>query len=108
MIKTLALSISQAISSQPLYIRRLYYYIMHGLAELGFGLIIGIFFIIISIIAIAIAAFVFWLLMLIDCVKRDFKGENDKVVWVLLMIFLHILASILYYFIIKAKDKKKK
>lgn len=81
---------------------------MSAMAELGFGLIIGIFFIIIFIIALCIAAFVFWIMMLIDCIKREFKDSNEKVIWVLLMIFLHVLASILYYFIVKAKDKKKK
>ena len=81
---------------------------MSAAVGLGMGLALGIFFIIILIIAIAIAAFVFWILMLIDCIKRDFRDSNEKVIWVLLMIFLQVLAAILYYFMIKAKDKKRK
>ncbi|MCX6707959.1 MAG: PLDc N-terminal domain-containing protein [Candidatus Woesearchaeota archaeon] len=81
---------------------------MSAMTGLGFGLVIGIFFIILMMIALAIAAFVFWIMMLIDCIKRDFKDSNEKVIWILLMIFLHIFASILYYFIVKAKDKKSR
>ena len=43
----------------------------------------------------------FWLWMLIDCVKRDF---DDKVLWIILLIFLSYLAAVLYYFIIKRKN----
>ena len=33
---------------------------------------------------------VFWLWMVVDCLKRDFKRDIDKVVWVLVLIFLHL------------------
>jgi hypothetical protein len=38
---------------------------------------------------------ILWLWALIDCVKREFKG-NDKVIWVLIIIFLPMIGSILY------------
>ncbi|NBS69517.1 PLDc_N domain-containing protein [bacterium] len=41
--------------------------------------------------------------MLIDCIRRDF---TDKTMWILLLVFLNILGAILYYFMIKRKDKK--
>ncbi len=34
----------------------------------------------------AVALFVLWILMVIDCVKRNFKNENDKIVWILFII----------------------
>jgi len=49
--------------------------------------------------------FAFWLLMLIDCIKRNFE---DKALWVVLMLFLNIIASILYYFMIKRKNITRK
>jgi len=52
----------------------------------------------------SIAATVFWILMLIDCAKRDFK---DKVAWLLIIILLHGLGATLYYFIIKRPADKK-
>jgi prolipoprotein diacylglyceryltransferase len=59
-----------------------------------------------AIAAIAILALVFWILMLVDSIKRKYKDDNDKIVWVLVIVLLGILGAIVYYFVIK-KDKKK-
>lgn len=66
------------------------------------GVIVGL-----IVLALAIAVFVFWILMLIDCVKRQFKGDSEKIVWVLVIIFTGIIGALIYYFIVKAKDKKR-
>ena len=52
--------------------------------------------------------FFFWFLMLIDCLKRDFKKDNEKLVWVLVILFLQMVGALLYYFIVKVQDKKNK
>lgn len=57
-------------------------------------------------IGLAIFLFVFWILMLIDCVKRDFKKENDKIVWILIVALLHWLGATIYYFVVKRKSNK--
>lgn len=69
----------------------------------GFGVLSAF-----GIVALLLGAllFIFWLLMLIDCLKRDFKKDYEKVVWVLVMIFLHILGAIIYYFVVKVSDKR--
>lgn len=36
---------------------------------------------------------------IIDILKSKFKGEYDKLLWILLVIFLGIIGVILYYFI---------
>jgi len=77
----------------------------------GFGMFVGF-----GIIAmlVGVLLFIFWLWMLIDCLKRDFKKDYEKIAWVLVMIFLHILGAIIYYFVVKigekqiVKEKKKK
>lgn len=38
---------------------------------------------------------ILWIWALVDCVKRDFRG-NDKVIWVLIIILLPFIGSILY------------
>jgi divalent metal cation (Fe/Co/Zn/Cd) transporter len=63
----------------------------------GFGLIVF---------ASALFLFIFWLCMLIDCLKRDFKKDVEKIVWVIVIIFLHIIGAIIYYFVVKINDKK--
>jgi len=56
--------------------------------------------------AIAILAFVFWILMLVDCAKRNFKNENDKIVWILVIVLAGIIGAIIYYFVVKRDDLK--
>jgi TctA family transporter len=74
------------------------------------GMVIGTFLIMVlfflAIAAIAILALVFWILMLVDSIKRKYKDDNDKIVWVLVIVLLGILGAIVYYFVIK-RDKKK-
>jgi uncharacterized membrane protein YsdA (DUF1294 family) len=59
------------------------------------------------IVALFIWTFVFWILMLVDSIKRKYKEDSEKIVWVLVIIFTGIIGALIYYFIVKAKDKKK-
>lgn len=70
-------------------------------------LIGGFVFLIFFAISIGILILAFWLWMLIDCLKRDFKKDYEKIVWVLVIIFLHILGAVIYYFVVKIEDKKE-
>lgn len=45
--------------------------------------------------------------MIVDVAKRKFKDENDKVVWILIVVLTGIIGALIYYFVIKRKDKKK-
>lgn len=51
----------------------------------------------------AVILVVFWLWMLVDCLNRNFKKDMDKLVWIILLLFIHILGAFLYYFLVKAK-----
>lgn len=44
--------------------------------------------------------------MLVDAVQRKFKGPNDKLVWVLVLIFLNLIGAIIYYFVVYSKVKR--
>lgn len=57
------------------------------------------------ILGVIILAFVFWILMIVDCAKRKFKEEGEKIVWILILIFLHILGAIIYYFAVKRENR---
>jgi hypothetical protein len=69
------------------------------------GIAIGIALFILAIIVFIIWMFVFWILMIIDVAKRDFKKDGNKIAWVLIIIFLHIIGSLIYYFVIKKPNK---
>ncbi|MCX5701141.1 MAG: PLDc N-terminal domain-containing protein [Candidatus Omnitrophica bacterium] len=50
---------------------------------------------------LVIFSVVFWLLMIIDCAKREFKNPNDKVIWILIVILLQLLGATIYWAVIK-------
>ena len=66
---------------------------------MGFGLVV---------LAAVLFLFIFWLWMLVDCLKRDFKRDTDKIVWIIVLIFLHLLGAIVYYFVVKVAEKNIK
>jgi len=43
--------------------------------------------------------------MLVDCAKRKFKEDTEKVIWILVLIFTHIIGALIYYIVVKSKKK---
>ena len=42
---------------------------------------------------------IFWIIALIDILKSDFRDTNGKIIWALVVIFLPVIGSILYFLI---------
>ena len=63
-------------------------------------LIFGLFFLLI------IGSLALWIWMLVDCIKRKFKKDDEKIIWLLVIILVQVIGAIIYYFVIKRKDKK--
>jgi prolipoprotein diacylglyceryltransferase len=53
---------------------------------------------------VALAAFAFWLWMLIDVITKCPSEENKKLIWVLVVILASILGAIIYYFVQRPKN----
>jgi hypothetical protein len=47
---------------------------------------------------IAVFIFIFWLYTLVDCVTKESSEGNDKLVWTLIILFVPLIGSLLYYF----------
>lgn len=47
---------------------------------------------------VALFLFVFWIWMLIDAIKNPGLSGTERVVWVLVIVFLHLLGAIIYFF----------
>ena len=72
----------------------------------GFGAVWLFFFVLI--LFIGIVGTIFWIWMLIDCAKRDFEKENDKIVWIIVIALTHWIGALIYFIVIKMqKDKKE-
>ena len=48
---------------------------------------------------IALALFAFWIWMLISAIQNKGLTEGEKIAWVLVMVFVHFLGAILYFFV---------
>lgn len=60
-----------------------------------------------------ILGFIFWLWMLIDCLKRpDDKfatgGNYAKLIWILVIVFTGFVGALIYFFLITRKDNVAK
>ncbi len=47
--------------------------------------------------------FAFWLWMLVDCLKNQALQGTEKIVWVLVIIFLYTLGALGYFFVGRSK-----
>jgi len=48
--------------------------------------------------AFALLVFVFWIWILIDAIQNRSLSGTEKIVWVLVIIFLHFLGALIYFF----------
>ena len=52
---------------------------------------------------LSILAFGFWIWMLVDCLQNNKLQGNNKLVWVVVVVFLHFLGALLYFLIERPK-----
>ncbi len=69
--------------------------------------VIGIGFFIIwgSLTVLSIAAFGFWIWMLVDCLTKVRYEGNDKLIWALVIIFTNWIGALVYFFVQRPKNK---
>ena len=48
--------------------------------------------------------FVFWLWMLVNAITNPALVGTEKLVWVLVIIFLHFLGALIYFFVGRPRD----
>lgn len=49
--------------------------------------------------AIGIPSCVFWIWMIIDCATKETDTNNNRLIWILLIVFLGVLGALLYVLI---------
>ena len=51
---------------------------------------------------VAILVLIFWIWMLVDCAKRKFKNDVEKIIWIIVIVLLHWIGSLVYFIVIKS------
>lgn len=59
-----------------------------------------------GIFVIGILGTLFWIWMLIDCAIHEPSGGNDKVIWILIIIFTHFIGALIYYLVRRPVHKR--
>ncbi|MBR9704842.1 hypothetical protein GOV12_05500 [Candidatus Pacearchaeota archaeon] len=72
-------------------------------AAIGLFIFIGIIWF--ALFVVGILLLIFWIFMIIDVAKRNFKTESDKIIWILVVVLAGWIGAIIYYFVIKKPDK---
>jgi hypothetical protein len=49
---------------------------------------------------------IFWIWMLVDCVRNEPSEGNDKIVWMLIIVFLHFIGGLIYYFVRRPERRR--
>ncbi len=49
--------------------------------------------------AVAVGGTVFWIFMIIDCATKEPSQGNEKLIWILIIIFTHLIGALVYYFV---------
>ena len=63
-----------------------------------FGGHLGIFeLLIISLIGFGVM--VFWIWMIVECATKEPSQGNDKIVWILIIVFTQLIGALIYYFV---------
>ncbi len=64
------------------------------------------FMIIMLLLAIGMACIAFWIWMLVDCATKEPSAGNDKVIWILVIIFTHWIGALIYFFVRRPERKR--
>lgn len=46
--------------------------------------------------AVGLALFAFWVWMLVDCLLREFRDSTTKLIWALVIVFVHFIGALIY------------
>lgn len=41
---------------------------------------------------------VFWIWMIVDCAMKEPSEGNDKLVWIIIIVFTHFIGAVIYFF----------
>lgn len=51
---------------------------------------------------------IFWIIMLVDAIQREYSDSNDKLMWILIVLLTGWIGAIIYYVMVKRKSADKK
>jgi len=53
---------------------------------------------ILAAVLIGVLCIIFWIWMLVDCALNEPSEGNDKIVWIIIIVFAQLIGAIIYFF----------
>lgn len=57
------------------------------------------------VVPISLAMLAFWIWMLIHAIQNKGLSEGEKIAWVIVLVFVHFLGAVIYFFVGRPKAK---
>ena len=73
--------------------------------EVGFSLAFLLFFLIFG--GIGIAGTILWIWMIVDCATNEPPEGNEKIVWILIIIFTHWIGALIYEIVRRPERQRR-
>jgi hypothetical protein len=54
---------------------------------------------ILTLLPIALAGLAFWVWMIVDCATHEPSVGNDRLVWIIVIVFAQVIGALIYYFV---------
>jgi prolipoprotein diacylglyceryltransferase len=48
---------------------------------------------------LGVVSIAFWIWMIIECATNEPSTGNDKIVWIIIIVFAQIIGALIYYFV---------
>lgn len=48
----------------------------------------------------------FWIWMIVDCAKRNFRNDVEKIIWIIVIVLGHWIGSLVYFIVIKLYNER--
>lgn len=61
----------------------------------------------IPLMVVGLALLVFWVWMLVDCATKEPSQGNDKIVWILIIVFTHWIGALIYFLVRRPQRKRE-
>jgi hypothetical protein len=65
---------------------------------------LGMILLVLLMLGVGLVALAFWIWMLVHAIKNPGLSDSERIVWVLVIIFVQLLGAIIYYFVGKPKQ----
>jgi SNF family Na+-dependent transporter len=48
---------------------------------------------------LAVTSLIFWISMIVECATKEPSQGNDKIVWIVIIVFTQLIGALIYYFV---------